>query len=117
MSVACKILGHTWSVAPRRGRLVEMCTACGALPDDDSPEPVQIDQERRRQATNSVGGTTDTLLETQRPTEAHRLLSIVHEARNVLWSSHNGGYAGRPSEVSRLLEAVCDEVERVWGAP
>lgn len=48
--------------------------------------------------------------------EAGRIPSLVHEARNILWSSGNGGHNGRPSEVKRILESICDESERLFGA-
>lgn len=30
----CALLGHVWVIKPRQGRLVEICSACGAWPDE-----------------------------------------------------------------------------------
>jgi hypothetical protein len=44
------------------------------------------------------------------------LPSLVHQARNILWSAENGGTAGRPIDVRTILAAICDESERLYGA-
>lgn len=77
-------------------------------------EPVEATLE----ATKHASPTTDNPATSPRPTEAQTALQpLVHEARNVLWSHDNGGYAGRASELQRVLTSICDEAERLWGAP
>ena len=75
-------------------------------------------QEAPQEARDSPGGTDDPsgTLPTPETGTGGRIPGLVHEARNILWSAANGGHNGRPSEVKRILEAICEEAEKVWGA-
>lgn len=84
--------------------------------DESEPDAPGHTPDAPQEAGDGSGPTDDTPPTPESPTEAHRLRELVHEGQNVVWASDNGGHRGRPSEVKRLLRAICDEAERIWGS-
>lgn len=35
-NVVCATLGHTWVIRPKGGRLTELCSTCGATPEEEA---------------------------------------------------------------------------------